>query len=196
MRGKRLKWHAAWLNTRLRRRHNRQLSRIIFRIVCLTSLAASVLSLIVSSYNYPGGLGLIALDQHLRTARLSSRPTVHLDSYSCMTGASNMLHRPQLAIFDKDENIAPEDAKKYGQRYNWLLSHEPELHNGRFEVVDSIEGWAGLQLQIKQWKGLLSGKRRFMKRRKAESIAEWLLRLAPIRPRIQKQVYILRKKLV
>ena len=111
-----------------------------------------------------------------------------------MTGASNMLHRPKLAIFDKDENIAPEDAKKYAQRYAWLVSHEPDLHSKRFEVVESIKGWAGLQFQIKQWKDVAKGKRRFSYRKKAESILDWLARIAPVKPRIEKQVYIMRKK--
>ena len=105
-----------------------------------------------------------------------------------------MLHRPKLAIFDKDENIAPEDAKKYAQRYGWLVSHEPALHETRFEVVQSVKGWAGLQLQIKQWKGLLGGRSRFLHKRKAESILAWLMRVSPVMPRIEEQVYILRKK--
>lgn len=135
------------------------------------------------------------LDQRLRAANLTTRPTIHLDSYSCMTGASNVLHRPKLAIFDKDENITPEDAKKYAQRYTWLLSHEPELHRGRFEVVEKVKGWDGLQLQLRQWRGLLGGKSTFLIRREGERLADWLFRIAPVRPRIQDQVYILRKKL-
>ena len=176
-----------------RRWHNKPLARTIFAAICATSAAVTVLSTIVSTHNYPGGAALLSLNEHLRQHGSSANDTmVHLDSYSCMTGASNFLQDRRLAQFDKDESLT--SASQY-KGYDYLVTHDPAFHSKLFEVIYPIRGWAGITLQLRQWKDALARRNAAGLRRQAsESYNAWLARVFPAMPRLDDQVWIMRNR--
>ena len=186
-----------------RRQYNRQLSKIIFRCICISSLLVTILSTSVSTLNYPGGYALSALHSHLRSQQAHSNgtsaqqrplPLVHLDSYTCMTGTSNVLHRHDLARYDKDETLkTPEQYEMKG--YDYLVTHEPQLHAKGFEIVQGIRGWAGVRPQLGPLKAAMS-KRSIapLLKGKGERLSQWKGRVTPLRPQMEEQLWIMRNR--
>lgn len=141
---------------------------------------------------------MVKLNSLLRAERHSSArdktpPRVHLDAYTCSNGASNLLHDPKLAEYDKSEEL------KKGQysSFAYLLTHEPELHATAFDTVKSISGWAGVEVQLRQYLQAVSkASVAPLLKLPDEGLVDWGLRLLPARPRLREQVYIMKNKSV
>ena len=117
-----------------------------------------------------------------------SNTTVHLDRYSKMTGATNLMQDTRLARYDKDESLT--NAHDY-KRHNYILTEMPDMHRERFEAIHSIKGWAGLQMQLQpvHWEKLAA-----LKRMRQEGVLDWIIRLTPVRFRLSEQVWIMQRR--
>lgn len=175
------------------RRYNRRLSRFVFLCICSFSLGFTLLSTFISTQNYPGGYGLLLLNRHLQEDLSQERqPIAHLDVYGRMTGASNLLHLTGLT-YNRNESLT--EASQYTD-FDYVLTHEPRQLSGlEFEAVDTVKGWAGLQLQISQWKEVVRRRNlQNVSKTGEESLVEWIARIAPVRLRIEDQVWVLKNR--
>lgn len=167
-------------------------------MVCATSLVATITSTAISSYNYPGGHAMLAMNRLLVSGdHHFTNTTVHLDVYTRLAGATNLLHQPNLARLDKSENITKGNSGAY-RNFQYLVVHEPELHTREWQKHTAIQGWAGLRRQRLHCSSALSGQvslRQCLVPQTGESISHWLKRISPVRMRIRDQVHILRKSL-
>lgn len=164
--------------------------------MCLSSLASTVFLTLISMNNYPGGTGLTQLNQHLRQSYASrANTTVHLDVYSKMTGASNLLQDPLLATYDRNESLgSPSDYASF----EWVLTHDGQaLLNEEglgFRLVQSVKGWAGIRLQIRQYSDAVRTRSiRGLLPATGEGALPWLTRLLPARPLLAEQVFLIAK---
>ena len=93
---------------------------------------------------------------------------VHMDTLSCMTGVTRFLQHPQdpqviLTMTDpatdhpvKNETLAwiydkTEDEQKlldplFWEQFDWVLAERVERVIGKWEVVDTVEGYGGLSV--------------------------------------------------
>ena len=134
---------------------------IIFSILLATLASASML--LISSYNYPGGQGINKLHHHILTSSLSSPtlPKVHLDTLTCMTGATRFLQDAPLypspsphtstsakskITFDKTENETTLLTPSFWSDIEWVVTSSPPRIIGKYEIVDSVTGWAGIRV--------------------------------------------------
>ncbi|KAL8969365.1 MAG: hypothetical protein Q9183_002028, partial [Haloplaca sp. 2 TL-2023] len=138
------------------------------------SFLASGVLLAISSFNYPGAHALNRLHQ-LAPQYLDHHPgdgpaqiRVHMDTLSCMTGVTRFLQYNQdpqaiLTIIDpvtdhpaKDETVAwiydkTEDEQKlldplFWEQFDWVLAERVERVIGKWEVMDTVEGYGGLRV--------------------------------------------------
>ncbi|KAL8870948.1 MAG: hypothetical protein Q9174_003123, partial [Haloplaca sp. 1 TL-2023] len=138
------------------------------------SFLASGTLLAISSLNYPGAHALNRLHQ-FAPQYLDQQPgdgpaqiRVHMDTLSCMTGVTRFLQYSQdpqalLTATDltedhlaKNETIAwiydkSEDEQKlldplFWERFDWVLAERVERVIGKWEVMDTVEGYGGLQV--------------------------------------------------
>lgn len=165
----------------------------MFRTVCGTSLAFTLIATAVSTFNYPGAHTLLRLNTLLREEGASPHnTTIHLNAYSRMNGISDMVHNPALAVVSKDEYL--ESPGQYSV-FDYIVTHEPDLYLKNFSIVQGIRGWAGAKLQISSLKkAALQRDWSFLVPRKGEAAIEYILRISPLRPRIEELVWIMRNK--
>ncbi|KAK9895497.1 glycosyltransferase family 22 protein [Cystobasidium minutum MCA 4210] len=175
------------------RQMNRKLSRRVFRLVCGTSLAFTLVATVISTFNYPGAHTLLRLNNLLREEGATPQDTtVHLNAYSRMNGISDMVHNPSLARISKDESLT--DAGQYTV-FDYIVTHEPQLHSKAFNVVQGIKGWAGVRSQIPSLKKALTRRDwRFFLPAQSEGVPHYLSRVLPLQPRIEELVWIMRNK--
>ncbi|ESZ95558.1 glycosyltransferase family 22 protein [Sclerotinia borealis F-4128] len=132
----------------------------------LLSFVASSAMLMISSLNYPGGDALSQLHAHIlkdlirspRTQRTQNRKiTIHMDVLSCMTGITRFQQYPSLPLrFPQAQNITlnydkTEDSPELGEAAFWMkfdyaLMEEPELAVGKWEVLDTVFAYAGIEV--------------------------------------------------
>jgi alpha-1,6-mannosyltransferase len=140
------------------------------------SFGASTLMLAISSLNYPGGEALYRLHQIAAEDKPGARTVnVHMDVLSCMTGVSRFEQDfptpPFIAQllsslqprdsdytqtvplstrlkfrYDKTENATALLDPSFWTQFDYVLAEEPERVIGSWEIVDTIYGYAGIEV--------------------------------------------------
>lgn len=130
------------------------------------SFVASSAMLAISSLNYPGGNALSQLHTHIlkdlsrspRTQHIQARNiSIHMDVLSCMTGITRFQQYPSLPLrFPQAQNVTlnydkTEDSPKLGEAAFWMkfdyaLMEEPGLAIGKWEVLDTVFAYAGIEV--------------------------------------------------
>ncbi|KAF9203293.1 dolichyl-P-Man:Man(7)GlcNAc(2)-PP-dolichol alpha-1,6-mannosyltransferase [Haplosporangium sp. Z 27] len=121
----------------------RLLTLFIFGALGLNFLS-SVAQSLISSQNYPGGVALQRLHElelhHFNAAH------VHIDGAAAETGCSRFgeigtLVTPNHWTYSKDESHTTHQDYLH---YTHLLTSQPEFHKHDFEIIEQIDGYAGL----------------------------------------------------
>lgn len=175
-----------------RRRSRRQTARTLFAMTCVISLMATIPLAAVSSYNYPGGHALVQMNKIMRAEHCSpTNTTVHLDVYTCSNGATNLLHDAGLARYDKTEGLSLGEYADYA----YIITEEPQQHVDDFDVIRPVKGWAGITMQLAQYRQALRARSLgILARHPQESLWDWSQRLLPVRPRVTDKVYIMKNR--
>lgn len=113
----------------------------------------------VSSLNYPGGVAVSRLHQHLPMD--GRRVVVHLDVPTCMTGFTRFLEKGPMwgpprakeskkwgkgLRWDKTEDPATLLRPEFWRGVDWAVMEEPALAIGKFEIVDAVSGFRGVRI--------------------------------------------------
>ncbi len=142
---------AAWI---WMRRFKSILYRGLSAVLLASTLASFVASfglLAVSRLNYPGGEALSRLHQVAHTSKGVIR--VHLDDLSCQTGVTHFqengllgVERTTAWIYDKTENETQLLDPAFWQQFDYALVERPERAIGKWEIMDVVFGFAGINL--------------------------------------------------
>ena len=118
------------------------LSRVLI-VTTLGSFFASLGLLLVSSLNYPGGVAL----QRLHAIEAGPGQSVHLDNLACQTGVTRFLQTQSTWTYDKTEGDESLLDPVFWQQFDYVIAEEPKRIIGSWQVVDTIEGFAGVTLR-------------------------------------------------
>ncbi|RDW78073.1 hypothetical protein BP5796_05925 [Coleophoma crateriformis] len=114
----------------------------------LVSFAASTGMLLISSLNYPGGEALKSVHKIIESD--PSKPAhlnIHMDVLSCMTGVTRFQQiRPDMITYDKTEEAEELLRPDFWSRFDYVLSESPETVIGKWDVVDTIYAYAGIEI--------------------------------------------------
>ena len=149
---------ASWIWTR-------RTKNLTYRLLALGLLASTVASFatslgmsLVSSFNYPGAQAL----NYLHALAEGSKPDirVHMDTLSCMTGVTRFLQIPQTRtygtrwFYDKTEDQKELSYPSFWNQFDYVLAERPEKAIGGWEVIYTIEAFAGFNT-LRPGQGLL-----------------------------------------
>ncbi|RFU32472.1 hypothetical protein B7463_g3895, partial [Scytalidium lignicola] len=130
----------------------------------LLSLVASTGMLLISSLNYPGG---DAISQFHSILFQEKRPlpetiSVHMDVLSCMTGITRFQQYPSfsqyledlpliqgkrtLIQYDKNEDEDTLLLPEFWEKFDYVLTEEPERVIGGWEVIGEIYSYKGIEI--------------------------------------------------
>lgn len=121
---------------------------------CLTSLAASLMFLSISTLNYPGAAALDALQMLADGTKPSIN--VHMDVLTAQTGATLFLQLPSTVGFHNSSawNFDKTDDKtgdgtllrrpEFWAKFDYALAEKPEKCIGAWEELAVVEGFAGI----------------------------------------------------
>ncbi|KAH0544507.1 hypothetical protein FGG08_001406 [Glutinoglossum americanum] len=131
----------------------RRTKSIVYRFLSLTLVASTLASfgvslamLGISSLNYPGAL---ALDKvHRLTLGSREIVNIHLDVMTCMTGVTRFMQMPPQSLlrYDKTDDEQKLLYPPFWEKFDYALAERPEKVIGNWEVVDQVDGFAGLHL--------------------------------------------------
>jgi alpha-1,6-mannosyltransferase len=121
----------------------------------LASLAASSTLLAISSLNYPGGEAVMRLREV--AANETGTVYVYADNLVCQTGLTRFLEgryeRVDVGgvlaprwVFDKTEDQTTLLEPGFWRRFDYVLVEHPSLAIGAWEVVEVVEGFAGIRI--------------------------------------------------
>lgn len=142
---------AGWIWTR---RAKSKVYRILSFSLVASTLAAFVANfgmLAVSRLNYPGAEALNRL--HALASNDTGVVRVHMDTLTCMTGVTRFMEKPPpvlggesaaLWIYDKTEDEQKLLDPLFWEGFDYALSESPERVIGRWEVLEVVEGFAGV----------------------------------------------------
>ncbi len=150
---------ASWIWTR-------RSKTLVYRFLSLTLVASTLASFFVSAgmlaisrLNYPGAEALSRVHELGKGLRIAS---VHIDTLSCTTGITRFLGMPPpqsimanqhtLWIYDKTEDPQMLLNPAFWDRFDYALAEKPEKVIGRWEIVDVIDGFVGVQI-LRPWEG-------------------------------------------
>jgi alpha-1,6-mannosyltransferase len=120
----------------------RKISKFFTLALLVTQTLATVFKVYISMKNYPGGVAILDAQKLLQgPARL------HIDFFAAQNGVSRFTELNNNWIFDKAEDLKPEQYDKYA----YLLTKSPAHHITKFEVVGSWLGYDGLRPNFKGW---------------------------------------------
>lgn len=116
------------------------------------SLIASLGMLAISSLNYPGAEALNRLHKLSTSAKGGVR--VHMDTLTCVTGVTRFLQIPPSNItgertswvYDKTEDPTELLHPDFWEKFDYALAEMPERVIGKWEIVDTVAGFAGIGL--------------------------------------------------
>ena len=143
---------AAWIWTRRARSLVYRFLSLCLIASVLGSFGASLAMLSISRLNYPGG---DALDRLHAIANGEKRTVnVHMDTLTCMTGVTHFLeHPPPKEIsnatvwrYDKTEDEDRLLDPTFWLQFDYVLAESPERVIGKWEIVGTADGYAGLTL--------------------------------------------------
>ena len=128
------------------------------------ALAYSIASLLISSLNYPGAVALNRLHAFHGRSFLQKPPTkasVHMDVFTCQTGATLFLQRPPPTrssrgdsdtrwTYDKTDSKTGDGSAvlrpEFWAQFDYALAERPEKVIGKWEVLDTVYGYGGIRL--------------------------------------------------
>ena len=134
---------ASWIWTRRAKTLVYRASSLALIATTLASFAASFGLSLISSLNYPGGEALQRL-QHLDQ---DPGKSVHLDNLACQTGVTHFLQTQPTWTYDKTESKDYLLDPVFWQQFDYVLAEDPKRIIGSWQVVDTIEGFAGITLR-------------------------------------------------
>lgn len=135
---------------------------IIHRLLALALVASTITSFVascgllaISSLNYPGAEALLRLHSIAHGSKSIVR--VHMDNLACQTGVTRFLqkHPPKtffdpgtktIWLYDKTENTTAFLEPEFWQKFDYALMEKQEKAIGKWEVVDVVDGFAGIGL--------------------------------------------------
>ena len=124
----------------------------------LAAFVASAGMCAISSWSYPGGEALARLHEIGRQSTERGLQTVHMDTLACMTGVTRFGQQraPELAagsevghplwVYDKTEDEATLSDRAFWDRMDFALAEAPEKVLGAWDVIDTVDGFAGLKI--------------------------------------------------
>lgn len=135
-------------------------SSILLGSVVLSCMA-SLLMLVISSQNYPGGTAMMRLPGIITNNQSVVR--IHLDNLACQSGATRFLEQHQHRnlrsadtsamgtglttwIYDKTEDQDLLLRPEFWIDFDYALVERPEKTIGKWEVVDQVHAFAGIRL--------------------------------------------------
>lgn len=149
-------------------------SSLLLALSVLTSFAASMGMLVLSSLNYPGGDALTQLYALVAKDNISSPITVHADVLTCMTGLTlfgqnlgglplalssaaefaEAAARPGSAsqpttpvyFFDKTEKSVELGWPSFWAKHDYLLVEDPVLALGDWQTLGEVHGYDGIDV--------------------------------------------------
>ncbi len=142
---------AAWIWTRRAKSFVYRSLSLVLAASTLASFIASFGMLAVSRLNYPGAEALDRL--HLLASNDTGVVKVHMDTLACMTGVTRFLEKPPPVlddesaafwIYDKTENEMKLLDPLFWEGLDYALSERPELVIGRWQIMEIVEGFAGV----------------------------------------------------
>ena len=152
---------ASWIWTRRHKTRTYQLFALCMVASSLASFGASFAMLAISRLNYPGAEALNrfhALSQELETGVVR----VHMDTLTCMTGVTRFLqippHPPSSSPYKGERETGPtwiydktDDPEKllhpgFWEPFNYALAERPELVIGKWEILHTVYGFAGVKI--------------------------------------------------
>lgn len=121
-------------------------------ISSLVSLTVSLGMLAISSLNYPGAEALNRM--HELSASEKGSVCVHMDTLTCVTGVTRFLQIPPSNItgertswvYDKTEDPTELLHPDFWEKFDYALAEMPERVIGKWEIVDTVDGFAGIRL--------------------------------------------------
>lgn len=151
---------AAWI-------WNRRAKSLVYRVLTfcfvassLGAFGASLIMLAVSRSNYPGAEALDHLHRlHSREGGSKGAVRVHMDTLTCMTGVTRFLQIPLPSpqglwgsdssaevvwIYDKSEDAMQLLDPGFWEQFDYALAEQVETVIGKWEVVGTVEGYAGV----------------------------------------------------
>jgi len=143
---------ASWIWTR-------RAKSFFYRVLSLSLLASTIASfaasggmLIVSRLNYPGAVALSRL--HSMAGWRPGLVRVHMDTLACITGVTRFMELPPPAmeedgpfwVYDKTEDKQKLLDPLFWARFEYAIVERPERVIGKWEVLDDVEGFAGIGL--------------------------------------------------
>ena len=144
---------AAWIWTRREKSLYYRILSMALIASTLGSFAASFGMLAISRLNYPGAEAVDYL--HNMADGTKSAINVHMDTLSCMTGVTHFLEMPSpkdssLSLkrtiwhYDKTENETLLLHPTFWDEFDYVLAERPEKAIGAWEIVHTVEGFAGI----------------------------------------------------
>ncbi|KAK9693799.1 alpha-1,6- mannosyltransferase, variant 2 [Basidiobolus ranarum] len=120
-----------------------KISKLLFSIVALSLLMSFLIStsmLLVSSQNYPGGVGLLRVHE---IESSQNNVYLHIDTYSATTGASRFGELNENWRYSKNESHhLPQDYA----RYTHLLTEAPAFHAMEFEILEPVNAFDKIEI--------------------------------------------------
>jgi alpha-1,6-mannosyltransferase len=145
---------ANWIWTRRTKTLSYQILSMLLFSSILASFGASTAMAGISSLNYPGGHALSRVHQIAHGSRRIIN--IHMDTLSCSTGVTRfyqmpppttLLHEGQtLWIYDKSEDEQKKLDPMFWDSFSYVLAERPEKVIGRWEIIETIDGFAGIGL--------------------------------------------------
>jgi alpha-1,6-mannosyltransferase len=134
---------ASWIWTRRAKTMVYRILSLALIATTLASFAASLGLMVISSLNYPGGAAL----QRLHRIETEPGKSVHLDNLACQTGVTRFLQTQSTWTYDKTEGNESLLDPIFWQQFDYVIAEDPKRIIGSWQVVDTIEGFAGVTLR-------------------------------------------------
>ncbi|KAI5800513.1 alpha-1,6-mannosyltransferase subunit [Pyronema domesticum] len=109
--------------------------------IAATAAAAAGMAA-VSAQNYPGGVAL-----HSLQGLVQKGERVHLDTLTCMTGASRFLQDELPGVsWDKTEDEETKLSPEFWEGVDWAVTESPERVPGAWKVETVVKGFDGARV--------------------------------------------------
>lgn len=143
---------ASWIWTRRTKSRTYMILVWLIIISSIASITASLGMLAISSLNYPGAEALNRM--HELSAAEKGQKHVHMDTLSCVNGVtrflqilpSNITDERTGWVYDKTEDPKMLLHPAFWDKFDYALAETPERVIGKWEIVHSVDGFAGVVL--------------------------------------------------